>query len=151
VATFQTRLRAALPIAVVDTGPLYAAINSRDPDHRRCLDVLRRKELELVIPAMVVTEVTYFLGARTDPQTEAAFLAGLHGFRVEAPKGDDWLRIAELVTEYADFPLGGVDASVAVLAECLGTSLLITLDHRHFATIRPKHCDAFELLPGGAG
>jgi hypothetical protein len=29
----------------------------------------------------------------------------------------DWSRIADLVDQYVDFPLGGVDASVIVLAE----------------------------------
>jgi uncharacterized protein len=58
-----------------------------------------------------------------------------------------WLRIAELVRQYANFPLGGTDASVVALAERLNTDLRITLDRRHFSAIRPRHCAAFRLFP----
>jgi len=56
---------------------------------------------------------------------------------------DDWERIAELVTTYADLRLGGTDASVITLAERLGA----TRNHRHFTVVRPRHAEAFELLP----
>src|SRR5579884_1835150 len=64
-----------------------------------------------------------------------------------APTPEVWPRIAELVERYEDFPLGGADASVVALAERIGTDLIVTLDRRHFAAIRPRHCAAFQLLP----
>jgi predicted nucleic acid-binding protein len=74
-------------------------------------------------------------------------LRSLRQFDVEAPTPADWARIADLVEQYADFPLGGTDASVIALAERLGTELIITLDERHFRAVRPRHCAAFRLLP----
>jgi predicted nucleic acid-binding protein len=71
----------------------------------------------------------------------------LSGCEVEAPLPEEWPRIAELVRRYAAFPLGGTDASVAVLAERLGTPLVATLDRRHFQALRPAHRDAFEIVP----
>jgi predicted nucleic acid-binding protein len=68
-------------------------------------------------------------------------------FAIEAPQAGDWTRIAEIVRAYRDFPLGGTDASVVVLAERLRTDLILTLDRRHFAAIRPRHVAAFSLLP----
>jgi uncharacterized protein len=50
---------------------------------------------------------------------EAAFLEGLAAFDVEGPTEEDFLRVAELVEQYAGFPLGGTDASVIALAERL--------------------------------
>jgi len=44
-------------------------------------------------------------------------------------------------------PLGIVDASIVALCERLGETKLATLDRRHLGAIRPRHCDAFELLP----
>lgn len=79
---------------------------------------------------------------------EAGFLRGLSSLDVEAPSPDDFVRIAELVERYADFPLGGTDASAIALAERLDAAVIITLDRRHFAAVRPAHVDAFELLPG---
>jgi predicted nucleic acid-binding protein len=60
-------------IAIVDSGPLYATVDS-DDDHARCLAVLQRADLELVVPALVVAEVTYLVGRRLGATTEAAFL-----------------------------------------------------------------------------
>ena len=95
---------------------------------------------------MVAAEVCYLL-QRFDTRYEAAFLDGLTNFEVLAPEPDDWHRMAELVRRYADFPLGGTDASVVALAERLNTDTVITLDRRHFGAIRPRHCESFRLLP----
>jgi uncharacterized protein len=66
---------------------------------------------------------------------------------VEGPSGEDLARMAELVEQYRDFPLGGTDASVIALAERLRAPVIVTLDRRHFAAVRPRHREAFELLP----
>lgn len=134
-------------LAVVDSGPLYAATDTDDDDHARSLAVLERADLQLVIPTLVVAEVTSIVGRRLGARAEARFLRGLAGLDVEAPTPEDWPRIAELVERYEDFPLGGADASVVALAERIGTDLIVTLDRRHFAAIRPRHCAAFQLLP----
>ncbi|MBI2849326.1 MAG: PIN domain-containing protein [Chloroflexi bacterium] len=134
-------------MAVVDTGPLYAVVDADDQDHERCLRVLEAPALRLFIPAMVVAEVTYLVGSRLGPKVEAAFLASLAGLDVEAPAAADWPRIAQLVELYADFPLGGTDASVIALAERLGTEVIVTLDRRHFGAVRPAQGRVWRLLP----
>jgi predicted nucleic acid-binding protein len=134
-------------IAIVDTGPLYAWADRDDEHHVACRDIFARPDLGFVIPTMVVAEVTYFLGQRLGAQAEAAFLRTMREFEVESPLPEEWQRIAELVEQYADFPLGGTDASVIALAERLGTDLVITLDRRHFDAVRPRHVGALRLLP----
>ena len=134
-------------IAIVDSGPLYAVVDADDDDHVRCLEVLQRPDLELVVPALAVAEVTYLVGWRLGAATEAAFLRGLSVVEVEAPVVEDWPAIADLVARYRGFPLGGTDASVAVLAERLGTDLIVTLDRRHFSAVRMKNGRPFRLLP----
>ena len=111
------------------------------------VEALQSPGFRLVVPAMVVAEVSYLAGSRLGSLAEAGFLEGLVDLEVIAPAPEDWLRIAELVRQYADFPLGGTDASVVALAERLNTDTIITLDRRHFAAIRPRHCQAFRLLP----
>jgi hypothetical protein len=134
-------------IAIVDSGPLYAAVDADDDDHARCVAILERPDLELVIPALVVAEVTYLVGSRMGPATEARFLQELASQEIEAPSTEDWSAIADLVERYADFPLGGTDASVAALAERLGTDVIVTLDRRHFGALRQADGGAFRLLP----
>ena len=68
--------------------------------------------------------------------------------RLDATTSADLARMAELVRQYDDFPLGAVDAAVVAIAERLGVVDVATLDHRHFRAIRPSHVEALNLLPG---
>lgn len=137
-------------IAVVDTGPLVAAMDQDDPRHEASRNALEMGGVVHVVPAMVIAEVLYFIGRRLGPEVEARFLAGIGEMDVRGPLPEDWGRIGELVSQYRAFPLGGIDASVVALAERLDTDLLITLDRRHFGAIKPRHCDGFTLLPTAA-
>jgi uncharacterized protein len=134
-------------IAIVDTGVLYAATDRDDPAHAPCAELVSRSDLDMVVPALVVAEAAYFIGKRLGAKVEAQFLGALGSHDVQAPHPDDWSRIGELVEQYADFPLGGTDASIVALAERLGTDTVITLDRRHFAAVRPRHCESLQLLP----
>jgi len=87
--------------------------------------VLGRSDLQFVVPALVVTEASYLVGRRLGAEVEARFLRGLCEIDVEAPEPEDWARIAELVEQYADFPLGGTDASVVTLAERLDAEIVV--------------------------
>ena len=136
-----------ISIVIVDSGPLIAAANLADPKHRACLEALQTPGLHLIIPALCVAEAAYVIHRRQGTRIEARFLRGLQGFDVQGPLDEDWPRIADLVEEYGDFPLGGTDASIVAMAERLQTEILITLDRRHFGAIRPLHRDHFRLLP----
>jgi predicted nucleic acid-binding protein len=136
-------------LAVVDTGPLYAVVDEDDADHARCRALLESGAYNLIIPTMVIAEVTYLVGTRLGSVIEAQFLGSLTRMHVEAPTPDDWQRISELVKQYGDFPLGGTDASVVALAERLDIETVVTLDDRHFRAVRPRHRQSFRLLPSG--
>ncbi len=134
---------------VVDAGPLVAAAASRDRNHERCVSLLSGARRPLVVPALVVTEVAYFLGDRIGPRAEQAFARSLRDgeLLVEPVERQDWRRIDELLRDYADLPIGIVDASVVAACERLGATTLATLDRRHFRVVRPLHCPALTLLP----
>ncbi|MGH8965881.1 MAG: type II toxin-antitoxin system VapC family toxin [Actinomycetes bacterium] len=135
---------------VVDAGPLYAAADSGDSNHHRCAAFLASHPGPLVVPQLVIAEVTYLIADRLGTHVELLFLAELvsGGLATEPVDVSDWERITELVTRYRDFPLGTVDASVIACAERIGVTAVATLDHRHFAAVRPTHTEAFTLLPG---
>jgi predicted nucleic acid-binding protein len=134
-------------LAVVDAGPLYASADADDQDHVASREALARSDLRLVVPAMVIAEATYFVGRRLGATAESRFARGIGELDVEGPNRSDFVRMAELIETYADFTLGGTDASVVALAERLGAPIIITLDRRHFGAITPRHCPAFELVP----
>jgi predicted nucleic acid-binding protein len=134
-------------LALVDASALIGAADMSEPEHARCVETLGRRDLYLVLPALVVAEAAYLIERRLGPSAEAAFAWGLNGLEMESPLPADWPLIADLVERYADFPLGTVDASIAVLADRLGTDLIITLDRRHFGAIRSPGGRSFRLLP----
>lgn len=136
-----------MPVAVLDSGPILAAFNAKDVDHERCAAVLASRNWELVVPAFCVAEVAYMVERLLGPAVEARFLRAAAGLNIQLPGPGEWERIAELVEQYADFPLGAVDASVVSLAERLGADGVVTLDERHFRPIRPLHCASFRILP----
>jgi predicted nucleic acid-binding protein len=139
-------------VIVVDTGPLVAAAITADKNHRQCVELfasLRMNNERLVISPFVVTEVCYLLARQGGAKPEAAFIRSLVAgdFTVVPSTLDGLERIADLIGQYADLPLGMVDAAVITLAEQLGVDEIATLDRRHFSVVRPSHVNAFNLLP----
>ncbi|MBA3490380.1 MAG: PIN domain-containing protein [Longispora sp.] len=134
---------------VVDAGPLIAVLNADDNDHDSCLSLLNSVSGPLLVPAPVIVEVAWMTEKFRGSEAEAAFLRSLNSGEVEmvALNSEDIERMAELVTIYADLPLGSVDASVIAVAERLGVRQVATLDRRHFTVVRPRHVEAFTLLP----
>lgn len=135
---------------ICDTGPLYAVLDRDDARHRACVELLTASREPLLVPAPVVVELDWLAGARRVRSSVGAFLRDVEmgTIRVVDLVGRDYGRIRELLDQYADLELGFVDAAVLAVVERLEERKLVTLDHRHFATVRPKHVAALELLPG---
>lgn len=134
---------------IVDAGPLYAAAATRDKHHQQAVALLSGAARPLLVPALVLTEVSYLLADRIGAHAELAFARALADaeLTVEPVLDSDWPRITALMQQYLDLPLGMVDASVIALAERRNVEVIATLDHRHFGTVRPRHVEAFTLVP----
>lgn len=135
---------------VVDTGPLLAAADADDRLHGLAVEFFDVHDTtELVVPATVATETSWMIEDRLDPATEAAFIDSIAtgDLPVVELTRSDYQRCAELVAAYADLGLGLVDASVIALAERLGVTVLASFNERDFRVVRPRHCDALELVP----
>jgi uncharacterized protein len=98
---------------------------------------------------LVVAEVAHLIGTRLGWEAEVRFLGDLASgdFVLEPLHPADIVRVAELVARYRDLPLGTVDSSVVAAAERLGVDEIATTDRRHFGVVRPRHLEAFALLP----
>jgi hypothetical protein len=134
---------------ILDSGPLLAALDAADPDHARCAALITDAREDLVVPALVLAELDYWCHRRLGVEVWLTFLDDVLGgaYRVEAPTGPDLVRCRDLQETYLDLGIGVTDATVVALAERLGETKVATLDHRHFAAIRPAHTNALMLLP----
>ena len=128
---------------------MFAYVDEDDRDHEASLSLLLAHPGPLVVPQLVVTEVAYLLETRLGVDAEVRFIGDLAAGNLicDPVQPGDWIRVAELVAEYGDLPLGTVDASVVATAERLGVGELATLDRKHFTVVRPIHVPAFEILP----
>ena len=134
---------------ILDTSVLLAALDRSDPDHGRCAELIVGSKENLVVPALVLSELDYWCHERLTAEVWRAFLEDVlaGAYSVQSPTEDDLKRSLELHRDYADLAVGIVDASILALVERLGEPKVATLDHRHFATMRPAHVEALRLLP----
>ncbi|MFI7109214.1 type II toxin-antitoxin system VapC family toxin [Nonomuraea sp. NPDC050227] len=133
---------------VLDTGPLVAALNSKDRHHEVCARLLRTHPGPLLVPSTVVPEVCQLVERRQGSAAEASFLRTFGaGLNLVDLTEQDLRRMSRLVAAYASLPLGAVDASVIAIAERLNTPEVATLDRRHFTVVRPHHTHSLLLLP----
>jgi predicted nucleic acid-binding protein len=93
-------MRNGAGVAIVDAGPLYAAVDADDSNHEIALEALGRPRLRHFIPAMVVTEVCYLIGRHLGARVEAQFLAlsyfraGKCPARTRQPRVSQMMRVA---------------------------------------------------------
>jgi len=139
----------AIAALLVDAEPLYAYVDAGDAHHDASPELLETHPGPMIVPVLVITEVTYLLATRLGVEPEVRFLGDLAAgaFSIDPVRPADWLRVAELVAACRDLPLGTVDASIVAAAERLDIAEIATLDRRHFAIVRPRHAEAFTLLP----
>lgn len=134
---------------VIDTAPLVALADRRDPIRQRVERALADEAGDLVVPAPVTAEVDYLLGRRIGRPARLAFLADLAAerFTVVCLGVDDYRSILDLERRYAGLDVGLADLSVVLVAHSAGTRRLLTFDERHFRAMRPLDGGRFTLLP----
>lgn len=134
---------------ILDTGPLYAALDRSDQDHAACRGLVEAADEPLVIPAPVLVELDYWIHRRLNPGVLVALLADIEAgaYVIADLTHPDYTRVRELCDRYADADIGFVDAAVLAIVERLGESKLATLDRRHFGLLRPRHRESIDLLP----
>lgn len=135
---------------LLDTSFLYALNDLKDDNHARTVNFLRTlPTAELVLPSSVLPELCYLLHSRLGHSAMRNFLTGLinSDIALEPVEQADLPRVTEILAQYADAQLDFTDATLIALAERLSIAQVLTFDHRDFSIVRPRHCDAFQLLP----
>ena len=130
----------------LDTSAIIALLDRKDRDHAKVTAVLREESPPYLVPAAVLGEVGYFIEARLGHAVLETFLDDLRSGSFALDCGDqDIGRVRKLSGEFADLPLGLVDAAVIGCAERNGHRAL-TLDQRDFGVVAGRV--PLTLLPG---
>lgn len=141
------------PPLVADTGGLLRALASGPdgkpswPDYEEALRTART----VIVPALVLAEVDYFLGAQRvamrkliaeifDPKTT---------YELEPALPSDFVRALELDSKFRDLELGLVDGMVAAVAERRDVLRILTTDRADFGPLRigARYRKALTLVP----
>ena len=134
---------------LLDTGFLFAFIDETDEYHQEVSLIFASIHEPIYLPVPAVTEVAYFISKYLGPRFLEQFLVALadSDFVLEPPTSSDYLRAAEIIRKYNDANLDLVDACIFAMSERMNITKILTIDRRHFSIFRPRHCDAFEILP----
>jgi len=135
---------------LVDTGPLVAYLDSRDPAHGEVAECLDGFTGGLAATSAVLTEAMHFLSATpTGPRLLAELVrtSGIGVFDLCRPPEVD--AAVALMEKYADTPMDFADATLVLLAEALGHHEILTLDRRGFAVFRTRSGRPFRRVLDG--
>lgn len=123
---------------LLDTGPLVALFDPRDPDFRACHLALNAITEPLFTTEAVLTEALHLL----EPGSRGS--EGLKQFVIEEFVSllpldkPDIERSFELMDQYSDCPMDFADSTLVTMAEKLHTRKIFTLDKKDFSTYRVK-------------
>ena len=134
---------------ILDTSGLLSAIDGSQTHHHAAAAALRQAEAPLLLSPFVLAELDYLLATRVSRHAEQALLGQVAEgiYRLESFSRDDVARANEILDRYADLDLGLADASLIVLAERHDLVDLLTLDQRHFRSVRGPSGKPFRILP----
>jgi uncharacterized protein len=136
-------------LILLDASGLFAALDGDEPDHEASRAALTADPGPFVLSPFVLAELDYLVLRELGVEFELSVLreVAVGGYAL-APFDEVAVGEAETVARrYADLRVGLADASLVVLAGRYRTNRILTLDERHFRTLRTPAGEPFVVLP----
>lgn len=121
---------------LMDTGPLIALFDKKDPFHLRARDLLRTVQEPILTTTPVLTEAFYMLTPSSKGARALCDFIIQGGLILEFLNFEILRRVFELMDEYSDHPMDLADASLVAAAEHHATLKVCTVDRNDFTTYR---------------
>jgi predicted nucleic acid-binding protein len=139
-------------VIILDTSGLLAAVDASQRHHLAAAAALRDAPPPWLLSPFVLAELDHLLLTRVSQSAERALLAevGRGVFRLEAFEAEEIASAEQLIGRHAKLDIGLAEASLVVLANRYGIRDLLTLDERHFRSLRGPGGRPFRLLPTDA-
>jgi uncharacterized protein len=124
-----------------------------DRHHLQCVRLFEELPPPLLLPSTVLIEACWVVNSRVGADAHTVLLESIGvdlssgRYALVGLTAVDLAHMSELTHSYRDLRLDPTDASVIAMAERLGVKQVATLDRRDFGVVRPRHVDAFQLLP----
>jgi predicted nucleic acid-binding protein len=137
---------------IVDTSAFLAYFNAREPAHQEVAEILEGARSPLRYSPLVLAELDYMVLSRRGVAAERAVLQELQKppWRLVVLNDNDIYDATQLISKYADTPIGLTDAVNMVLAERYETWEIATLDRRHYSFLTTMSGRSLAVLPSQA-
>lgn len=134
---------------LLDTSGLLSAIDASQRHHAQCAEALSSASPPLLLSPFVLAELDYLLAKHIGAAAQTALLDEVvRGAYQLEPFGPADVAAAKGVLErYPALKIGLADASIVVLAGRHRTRDVLTLDERHFRSLRARDRKRFRILP----
>jgi uncharacterized protein len=136
-------------VILLDTSGLLAAIDAGQRRHQAARDALLSAARPLILSPFILAELDYLVASRVGVAAQRGLLAAVAEGSYELAEfgRHDVAQATGVIAQYAEHQISLADASIVVLADRLGILDVLTLDERHFRTLRTTRGYAFRLLP----
>ncbi len=114
--------------AIVDTGPLVAFLNTRDPHHRWAQETFSSLRLPLVTCEAVLTEACFLVRQAKGGQNGVLGLVSRGIVALDFRLSPEFDAVRKLMTKYASVPMSLADACLVRMTELDARATLLTLD-----------------------
>lgn len=134
---------------LLDTSGLLAALFPDQKRHAECAAVLKDHSGPFVLSPFVLAELDYLILRYAHQPAEVAFLEDVasEAYFLAPFNAHDVEGAITVVQRFPDLEIGLADASIVVLSRRWSTLDVLTLDERHFRTLRGADDGPFRILP----
>lgn len=131
----------------IDTGPLVALHDRRQPKHAEVRDRVRELAPKLVTTWPCLTEAMYLLGKLGGWPYQRNLWTSLESgiTSIHLPNDFEILRQRAMMEQFKDLPMDLADASIVSAAEALNVTRIFSFD-RHFFAYRLSDGRSFEVI-----
>jgi len=133
---------------LIDTGPLIAFYNQKDPQHTNCRELMDSVPFGKAYTCWpVVTEAAYMLRKRPSHRDDLLRSLTVGDLIIQRLRERDLQPVHDIFTKYHDQEIDLADACLLHLADREDINAVFTLDRRHFGMFRRLNGKPLRLLP----
>ncbi|HEY3571261.1 MAG TPA: VapC toxin family PIN domain ribonuclease [Thermoanaerobaculia bacterium] len=134
---------------LIDTSGLLTWIDASQNLHREVSAAMKSVAGPYILSPFILAELDYLIATRVGTAAELALLdeVARGAYRLEPFAPSDVQRARLVLEKFRDLDVGLADASIVVLAERYRVRDVLTLDTRHFRSLRTLDGQPFRLIP----
>ena len=113
---------------LVDSGPLIALFHEKDKFHKKVVEIIKSKHIQLITTWSVITEVFYFLSSYKEKTDNFLEWIERGGLIISELQFSDIKLLRKRIQKYSNFPMDLADATLVIIAEKESIYQILSID-----------------------